>query len=120
MKGAGLEDLSEEPWYSPLRLFPCVAIRGRLGDRVYKTYGTKIITTRVPCFDGYVPTAAQRDRRDKMRAATAYVKAVYADPAAKAVYVAAARALGRRPFRLAISDFLHGRIRVTLAAPAQR
>ena len=93
----------------------CRAIRGRVRDRVYKTYGDKIIVTRVPRFDGYVPSAAQRDRREKMRAATAYARAVYADPAARAVYVAAAKQLGRQPFRLAVSDFLHGRPRVTLA-----
>jgi hypothetical protein len=92
------------------------AFRGRVGERVYKTYGDKIIVTRVPRFDGYVPSVAQRGRRDKMRAATAYARAVYADPAAKAVYVAAARQLGRQPFRLAVSDFLRGRPRVSLTA----
>jgi hypothetical protein len=45
-------------------------------------------------------------------------QAVYADPAAKAVYVAAARQLSRPPFRLAVSDFLRGRPRVTLPSPA--
>jgi hypothetical protein len=100
------------------QLGPMVAaIRGRMGNRVYKTYGEKIIITRVPSFEGYVPTAAQRDRRNRMRAATAFAQAVYADPAAKAVYVAAARALGRQPFRLAVSDFLHGRTRITPAVP---
>ena len=99
----------------PVLMLPVRAIRGRLGDRVYKTYGEKIIITRVPRFDGYVPTAAQRERREKMRAATAYAQAVYANPAAKAVYVAAAKQLRRQAFRLAVSDFLHGRPRVMLA-----
>jgi hypothetical protein len=99
----------------PFAGIPYRAIRGRLGNRVYKTYGDKVIVTRVPCFVGYVPTKAQRERREKLRAATAYAQAVYAAPAAKAVYVAAAKALGRQPFRLAVSDFLHGRPRVTLA-----
>jgi hypothetical protein len=97
----------------------CAALRGRIGNRVYKTYGTKIIITRVPNFEGYVPTAAQRDRRDRMRAATAFAQAVYADPAAKAVYVAAAKTLGRQPFRLAVSDFLHGRTRITPSVPCR-
>jgi hypothetical protein len=99
---------------SPFAGLPIRAIRGRLGDRVYKTYGDKIIVTRVPSFEGYVPSAAQRDRRRQMRAATAFAQAVYADPAAKAIYVTAARALGRQPFRLAISDFLRGRPRVAV------
>jgi hypothetical protein len=93
----------------------CRAIRGRVVDRVYKTYGDKIIVTRVPRFDGYMPTAAQRDRRDKMRAATAYAQAVYADPVARAVYVDAAKHLGRQPFRLAVSDFLRAHPRVTFS-----
>ena len=92
----------------------CSAIRGRVGDRVYKTYGDKLVVTRVPRFDGYVPSVAQRLRREKMRAATVYAQAVYADPAAKAVYVAAAKQLRRQPFRLAVSDFLRGHTRVTL------
>jgi hypothetical protein len=98
----------------PFAGIPLRSIRGRLGDRVYKTYGDKIIVTRVPCFVGYVPTAAQRERREKLRAATAYAQAVYSDPAAKAIYVTAAKQLGRQPFRLAVSDFLRGRPRVRL------
>jgi hypothetical protein len=31
---------------------PVRSVRGRLGDRVFKTYGGKIVVTRVPCFDG--------------------------------------------------------------------
>jgi hypothetical protein len=91
----------------------CVALRGRIGNRVYKTYGDKIIVTRVPRFDGYKPSDGQRELRNRMRAATAFAQAVYSDPAAKAVYVSAAKALGRQPFRLAVSDFLLGRTRIS-------
>ena len=98
---------------SALDLAPFVtAIRGRVGNVVFKTYGRKIIVTRVPCFDGYVPSAAQRARRDRMRDATACAKRVYADAAAKAFYIAAARKLGRQPFRLAVSDYLSGHARM--------
>jgi hypothetical protein len=93
----------------------CAAVHGRVGDHVFKTYGEKIIVTRMPCFDGYVPSAAQRKRREKMRAATAYAQAVYANPTAKAVYVAAAKPLGRQPFRLAVADFLRDRPRIAVA-----
>ena len=94
------------------------AIHGRIGDVVYKTYRNgKVIVTRVPCFDGYVPTRAQRARRNRMKEATAYAKRIYADPVAKAVYVAAAQTLRRRPFRLAISDYLNGRLRVPDCSP---
>ena len=97
----------------PITSFPCVTIHGRVGNRVFKTYRDKIVVTRVPRFDGYKPSAAQRDRREKMRAATAFAQAVYANPTTKAVYLAAAKKLGRQAFRLAVSDFLHGRTRVT-------
>ena len=46
------------------------------------------------------------------RAATGFAQGVYADPAAKALYVATAKTLGRQPFRLAVADFLQGRPRV--------
>lgn len=85
---------------------PVIAVRGRVGDCVFKTYGRRIIVTRVPRFDGYVPSPAQRRQREQMRAATAYAQTVYGHAAAKAFYVAAAGALGRNPFRLAISDCL--------------
>lgn len=38
------------------------AVRGRVGDRVYKTYGRRIFVTRVPNCAGYVPRDAQRAR----------------------------------------------------------
>ena len=43
------------------------SIRGRVGDRVYKRYGDRIIVTRMPRFDGYEPTPAQPERREKIR-----------------------------------------------------
>jgi hypothetical protein len=94
-----------------LPLFIC-AIHGRVGKVVYKTYGRgkhlRFVKTRVACFEGYVPTVAQRARRDRMREATAFAQRVYSDPAAKALYVAAAQKLGRQPFRLAVADYLRG------------
>lgn len=113
------------PWMRLLAFLPVgvVAVRGRVGNCVFKTYGSRVIVTRVPRFDGYVPSESQRAQRDRLRAATVYAQRVYADPAAKALYVAAARRLGRQPFRLAISDFLSRgdagakqRVRLVLAA----
>lgn len=113
-----LETGEEKPVRFPLSGFK--SIRGRVGDQVYKTYGDRIVVMRVPRFDGYQPTSAQQERREKMRAATAYARAVYADPALKAIYVAAAKQLGRQPFRLAVSDFLRGRPRVMLKVATAR
>lgn len=103
-------------------------LHGRIGDRIYKTYrrprgGRRIVVTRVPDFTGYVPTAAQRAQRERMRAAMAYAQRIAADPVLKTLYAAAARGLGRAPFRLAISDWLRpadtgARERLALAAAA--
>lgn len=92
------------------------AIRGRVGNVVCKTYGRKIVVTRVPRFDGYAPSAAQRSCRDRMQAATAYAQRIYAHPVAKARYVAAAKKLHRQPFRLAVSDYSPA----TPASPSSR
>jgi hypothetical protein len=83
-----------------------VAIRGRVGDVVFKTYRDKVVMTRVPRFTSVVATPAQRARRDRLKAATAFAHRVYASTRAKAYYTEAARRLGRQPFRLAISDHL--------------
>jgi hypothetical protein len=83
------------------------AIHGRLGGVVFKTYpGGKVVVTRVPRFEGYVPTPAQRARRERMAEATAYAQKVYSDAALKALYIMAAKRIRRQPFRLAISDHL--------------
>lgn len=87
---------------------PIRAIRGRVWDVVFKTYGRKIVVTCVPSFEGYVPSAAQRARRDRLREATAFAQRVYSEPAAKAFYLAVAKKLGRQAFRLAVSDYLAG------------
>jgi hypothetical protein len=88
----------------------------RVGKAVYRTWRRgrriRIVITRVPCFADYVPTPAQRARRSRLREATAFAQRVYADPAAKAFYVAAAHKLGRQPFRLAVSDYLRGDARL--------
>jgi hypothetical protein len=83
-----------------------VAIRGRVGDVVFKTYRDKIVMTRVPRFAPGVVSPAQRTRRDRLKAATAFAQRVYASASSRAFYTAEARRLGRQPFRLAISDHL--------------
>jgi hypothetical protein len=92
------------------------AIRGRIGNLVFRTYRGKIIVSRAPNFDGYVPTAAQRKQRQRMREAASYARCIYADPAAKAFYLAVAQKLNRQPFRLAVADYLRGHDRVGVMA----
>src|SRR5688572_18910242 len=85
------------------------SVRGRMGDVVFKRCHGKIIVTRVPCLRNHVPTTGQRACRARMREAMAYARRVAADPAAAALYRAAADQLRRPAFRLAVSDFLSHR-----------
>ncbi len=97
------------------------ALHGRVGEIVFKTYrargGNRIVLSRVPRFEGYVPSPAQAAQRARLREATAHAQRIHADPALKARYLATAQKLGRSPFRLAISDYLRGLHR---AAPPLR
>lgn len=94
---------------------PVQAIRGRVGNVVFKTYGRRIVATRVPSFAGYVPTRGQRRGCERMREAVGYAKRVYADAETKAFYIAAAEQLGRQAFRLAVADYFAGHARVRVA-----
>src|SRR5687768_1135506 len=100
------------PLVSRLGIHPlATSVRGRMGDVVFKRCHGKIIVTRVPCLSNHVPTTGQRACRARMREAMAYARSVAADPAAAALYRAAADQLRRPAFRIAVSDFLCGRIR---------
>ncbi len=98
------------PLVSRLGIHPlATGVRGRMGDVVFKRCHGKIIVTRVPCLSHHVPTTGQRACRARMREAMAYARRVAADPAAAALYRAAADHLRRPAFRLAVSDFLSQR-----------
>ena len=52
---------------------------------------------------------AQKAHRQRFKEATAYAKAVMADPKVRAKYEKAAPKQGKSPFFLAVSDYLKGR-----------
>jgi hypothetical protein len=82
-------------------------VRGKVGDLVFRHYGDKVVVSRAPDFTGQERTAGQLAMQERFRQATQYAKLALTDPAAKAVYEAAARATGRPLFSLAVADFLH-------------
>jgi hypothetical protein len=51
---------------------------------------------------------AQKEHRRRFKAANAYAKAAMADPDVRAMYEQQAAEQNRKPFRVAVSDYLKG------------
>jgi hypothetical protein len=81
--------------------------RGKVGDLVFKKFEDEVVVSRRPDRDGLVPTPGQTAHRERFRLAALYGKAVFADPAQKAVYAGVAKARGQPVFSLTVSDFLN-------------
>jgi hypothetical protein len=88
------------PLYPPLR--------GKIGGLVFKHYTDKVVVTRAPTFSGQWSTA-QQDERKRFALASAYARAVCAEPVLRAKYekIAAQRRLTIRS--AAISAYLQGK-----------
>ena len=82
-------------------------IRGRVGDLVFRRRTGGVVVSRNPDRSGLVLSALQEAVRERFRLAALYGNAVYADPAQKEVYLAAAKKRGVTAFALAVGDFLH-------------
>jgi hypothetical protein len=83
------------------------AMRGSIGDLVFKRYGEEIVVGRKPDPSEHSPTAGQRAVREQFRLAAVYGKTVMADPATKAVYEVAAKGKGIPVFAPTIADFFN-------------
>ena len=83
-------------------------MQGVMDDVIYKRFEDRTISAvKPPPFEG-PPTPAQERVRTRFKEAAAYARAVFADPARKAVYEAEAKALGTQTvFALVMSDFLN-------------
>jgi hypothetical protein len=82
-------------------------IRGKLGDRVYKWYGTdKCVVAKVPAKRKRRKKKSAKEQRthDNLRRAIEYAQGVIADPEAIAYYAPAVRKLDSQTFWLAKSD----------------
>lgn len=81
-------------------------LRGRMGKWVYRRFEGNIVVARRPKIT-VEPTAAQIQQQKRFTRAAAYARAVFKDPARKAVYADAAKAAGRSTvFALAMGDYL--------------
>jgi hypothetical protein len=85
-----------------------VAIHGKVGDLVFKTFNHSEIVGKIPDRTGIVPTAAQLAQQQKFRLAAFYGKSVMADPISKKLYEDAADHKGMQAvFALMVADFLN-------------
>lgn len=82
-------------------------IRGKVGGFVFRRRVGGVVISRNPDRSGCACSASQEAVRERFRLASLYGKAVYATPAEKEVYLAAAKTKGVTAFVLAVADFLH-------------
>jgi hypothetical protein len=88
------------PLYKPLR--------GKVGGLVFKHYADKVVITRAPTFSGQWSTG-QQDGRKRFALASAYARAVCADPALRTEYQELAARRGLTIRSAAISAYLQGK-----------
>jgi hypothetical protein len=82
-------------------------VRGQIGDLVFKRYEDRVILGRKNDLSDVKPNEAQLEHQERFRQAALYGKLVMADPAQKADYQAAAKALGKPVFSLTVADFFN-------------
>ncbi|MHC1767821.1 MAG: hypothetical protein AB9869_26710 [Verrucomicrobiia bacterium] len=83
------------------------AIRGKVGDLVFRRVEDQVIVGKMPDRTGIVPTAEQLAQQDEFRLAVLYGKAVLADEEQKAIYDVASDRKGIPAFALMVGDFLN-------------
>ncbi len=88
-----------------VKLHPALrGIRGNLGEMVFQRRGDKLFLVHRASFEGYTPTQAQQENRERFAWAARYGKRAQADPAARALYAPRAQAERRPIFRIAMRD----------------
>lgn len=83
------------------------AMRGQVGDLVFKHYGDEVFVGRKPDRSGLQPTEAQLEHQGRFRQAVLYGRLVMADPEKKVLYEKAAQASGKPLFSLTVADFFN-------------
>jgi hypothetical protein len=83
------------------------AIRGKIGDLVFKRWGDEEIVGKIPDRSGVVPTEGQLAQMARFRLAALYGKAVMADAQSRTIYEDAAARKGTPVFALTVGDFLN-------------
>ena len=81
-------------------------LKGRIGDLVYYELNGKPCVRGVPHRE-VPPTPAEKNNRDRFRAASKFAPSTLTDPTQKARYSAAAAKTGSTAYNVAVSDFMH-------------
>lgn len=85
-------------------------LRGALGDVVYRTSPNgKVYISKRPDMSKVKWSKAQKQSRQRFRAASQYAKAAMANPKLRAVYESRAAKEHRQPYRVALSYYLNGK-----------
>jgi hypothetical protein len=84
-------------------------ISGKFGGFVFRSTIDGVVMSRLPTTSRVKPSEAQNAQRQRFREAIAYAKTALADPQVSSIYKKAAAEQNKRPFDLAVSDFLKGR-----------
>jgi hypothetical protein len=85
-------------------------IRGKIGDYVLRRAPSgKLILSKAPDMSRVKWSKTQKENRQRFKEATAYAKAAMAEPEVRARYEKRATEEGKRPYNLALSDYLKGR-----------
>lgn len=85
-------------------------VRGELGDAVFRrTSGGGLSLIKKPDMSGVEWSPAQSAHRRRFQQAIAYARRAMSDPGSSAVYRRVAARQGRQPFRVAVSDYFHGK-----------
>ena len=88
-------------------------LQGAFGGIVFRqTPAGRTFISHKPDMSNVVWAPAQIANRARFKAAIAYAHAAMRDPRVRAIYEQEAAAQGRRPFYLAVSDYLKGHNRL--------
>ena len=84
-------------------------IRGKVGDVVFRISPSgKTFISKAPDMSNVEWSPAQKENRGRFKQAIAYARAAMADPDVRAMYEKQAAEQNRKPFRVAVSDYLKG------------
>ena len=84
-------------------------IRGKMGNIVFRVSPTgKQTMIKLADMSRVKWSKAQKEHRQRFKKAVAYARAAMADPRVSKIYEKRAAKENRRPFRMAVSDYLKG------------
>ena len=85
-------------------------LHGKVGGFVFRrTPSGKLILSKAPDMSRVKWSKAQKENRQRFKQAVAYSKAAMAEPTVRAHYEKECAQNGKRPYDLAVSDYLKGK-----------